>query len=182
MSAAMTHTSFARALATPLEAELLLALADWAGFVNIASHLSARELFERLDAFYRLTEGHIQTAGGLVVKSMGDAALIVFPGELADAGVTALLALKHKLDHWLTQAGLDSRLHVNVNRGRVVLGRMGRAGLLDVIGTEVNALAGMRSPSVGLSPAAFARLTPELQQRFAWSEPLGLHDLAKIQA
>ena len=124
------------------------------------------EVFARLDEFYQLTEDVVEAAGGLVIRFMGDAALVVFPGELADAGVGALLDLKCRTDGWLAERRLPNRLHVNAHVGPVTLGPMGRRRTLDVIGHTVNTTATMGAKSFGLSAQAFRKLTPERRRLF----------------
>ena len=97
---------------------------------------------------------------------MGDAALVVFPEELADQGIMALLDLKANVDRWIQHRPIGNSLHVNVHFGEVTLGRMGRAGNLDVIGETVAIAATLGSRGFGMSQQAFRQLTPEHRQLF----------------
>jgi class 3 adenylate cyclase len=160
------HPTFSRALSSPIQADVLVALCDCARFMQGARGRTSAQLFADLNDFYLLTEDAIQAAGGLVVKFMGDAALIVFPADLADPGIMALLELKASVDSWLQDRPIGNSLHVNVHFGEITLGRMGRAGRLDIIGETVNIAASLGSRSFGLSQQAFRRLTPEHRQLF----------------
>src|SRR5262249_21779877 len=113
-----------------------------------------------------LTEDTIGAAGGLVVKFMGDAALVLFPEDLADQGIMALLDLKARVDAWLQERPIGQSLFVNVHFGEVTLGRMGRAGNLDAIGETINIAASLGSRGFGLSQQALRRLTPEHRKLF----------------
>ena len=160
------HPAFARALDSPVQANALVALCDCSRFMQATRGRSSADLFADLNDFYLLTDDAIQAAGGLVVKFMGDAALVIFPEELADQGIMALLDLKSQVDHWLQDRLIGNSLHVNVHFGEITLGRMGRTGALDVIGETVAIAATLGSRSFGLSQQAFRQLTPEHRQRF----------------
>jgi class 3 adenylate cyclase len=160
------HATFTRALASPIQADVLVAFCDCARFAQAAKGRSSAELFADLNDLYLLIDDAIGAAGGLVVKFMGDAALIAFPKELADQGIMALLDLKTRADRWLQDRSLGQSLLVNVHLGEVTLGRMGRAGNLDLIGETVNIAASLGSRGFGLSQQAFRCLSPEHRKRF----------------
>jgi len=160
------HPTFERAREAPLQANVLVAFADCSRYMQSTKGLSSAELFAALNDFYVLTEDTISAAGGLVVKFMGDAAMVLFPEELADQGVMALLDLKATIDRWLQDRPIAQGLHVNVHFGEATLGRMGRVGTLDVIGETVHIAATLGSRSFGISQQAFRCLTPEHRQRF----------------
>ena len=119
------HPTFSRALSRPIQVEMLVALSDWTLFASYARSQSSDEAFSVLDEFYLLTENVIDSAGGVVLKFMGDAALVIFPEDLADIGVMALLDLKRQTDSWFQAHVMPNRLHVNAHFGQVTLGPMG---------------------------------------------------------
>jgi class 3 adenylate cyclase len=160
------HPTFERALTAPLQANVLVGFADCSRYMQSTKGRSSAEIFADLNDLYALTEDAIGAAGGLVVKFMGDAAMVVFPEELADRGIMALLDLKASVDRWLQDRPIAQSLHVNVHFGEATLGRMGRAGNLDVIGETVHIAATLGSRSFGISQQAFRCLTPEHRQRF----------------
>lgn len=160
------HAAFSRALDSPIQANALVAMCDCSRFRQASKVRSSAELFADLNDFYLLTEDAIQAAGGLVVKFMGDAALVVFPEDLADQGIMALLDLKANVDRWIQNRAIGNSLHVDVHFGEVTLGKMGRSGRLDVIGETVAIAATLGSRGFGLSQQAFRQLTPEHRQRF----------------
>jgi adenylate cyclase len=160
------HAAFSRALDSPIQANALVAMCDCSRYRQASKGRSSAELFADLNDFYLLTEDAIQAAGGLVVKFMGDAALVVFPEELADQGTMALLDLKANVDRWIQHRAIGHDLFVNVHFGEVTLGRMGRVGTLDVIGETVVIAAKLGSRGFGLSQQAFRQLTPEHRQQF----------------
>src|SRR5689334_7956328 len=154
------HPTFARALSSPLQADVLVAMCDCSRFMQSSKGRSSAELFADLNDFYLLCDDAIQGAGGLVVKFMGDAALVVFPEDVTDQGIMALLELKATVDRWIQDRAIGNSLHVNAHFGEVTLGRMGRAGSLDVIGETVAIAAPLGSRGFGISQQAFRQLTP----------------------
>ena len=160
------HPTFARALDAPLQANVLVAMCDCSRFMQSSKGRSSAELFADLNECYMLTEDAVQAAGGHVVKFMGDAALVVYPEDLADQGIMALLDLKTRVERWMQDRPIGQSLHVNVHFGEVTLGRMGRSGALDVIGETVAIAATLGSRSFGLSQQAFRCLTPEHRKLF----------------
>jgi class 3 adenylate cyclase len=160
------HPAFSRAMSSPIQANVLVALCDCTRFMQSTKGRTSAELFADLNDLYLLTDDLVEAAGGLVVKFMGDAALIVFPEELADQGIMALLDLKSRVDGWLQDHPIAHGLHVNVHFGEVTIGKMGRAGRLDIIGETVNIAASLGSRSFGITQQAFRCLTPEHRQRF----------------
>jgi class 3 adenylate cyclase len=160
------HPTFSRALDSPIQVNALVAMCDCSRFMQASKGRSSADLFADLNELYLLTDDAIGAAGGLVVKFMGDAALVVFPEELADQGIMALLDFKASVDRWIQHRPLGNSLHVNAHFGEVTLGRMGRAGSLDAIGETVAIAATLGSRGFGLSQQAFRQLTPEHRQLF----------------
>ena len=115
------HPTFSRALDSPLQVNVLVAMCDCSRFMQSTKGRPSADLFADLNDFYLLTEDAVQAAGGLVVKFMGDAALVLFPEELADQGIMALLDLKASIDRWLQDRPIANSLHVNVHFGEVTL-------------------------------------------------------------
>ena len=160
------HPAIAPALDGPIQANVLVALCDCNRFMQRSRGRTSAELFADLNALYLLIDDAVTVAGGVVIKFMGDAALVVFPEELADTGIMALLKLKATVDRWLPGAYLGDSLQVNVHFGEVTLGRIGRAAQLDVIGETVAIAATLGAREFGLSQQAFRRLSPEHRKLF----------------
>jgi adenylate cyclase len=169
------HPLFERALAQPVEADVLVGLCDWRLFLRHCEGRTSRQLFEDLSAWYGLTEEVVESGGGLVIKFMGDAALVIFPDDLADDGIVALLELKQRTDNWFEDNGISSSLHVSVHAGQVTMGRMGKAGALDVIGQTVNRAASLRRDEFALTKEAFDCLTAKHRRLFRPAETPGLY-------
>lgn len=118
--------------------------------------------------FYALAARHVETAGGRVVKVMGDAGLVSFETASAEAVIFALCDLARDVRRAARDAGLDTWLSVNVHVGPVVAGDFGPPGAerYDVVGKTVNVCARLGRRGITLSPQAFRTLSPEGRERF----------------
>jgi class 3 adenylate cyclase len=137
------------------EQALLIVFADLTRFMVNSRGTPDGTLAELLDGYYRHAEGAVSTAGGRVVKFMGDAFVAVWPEERAGIGVAALPALKRDIDAWWAAKGWDSHVVVKAHFGRAICGPFGREERFDVIGNEVNIAATLPARTVSLSAEAF---------------------------
>lgn len=121
-----------------------------------------------LAKFYALAAERIGSAGGRIVKVMGDAGLAVFPTEAVEAGVFALCELAAEARRCARDAGLETWLAVSVHVGPVIAGDFGPPGQAryDVVGKTVNIAARLGRRGVTLSPQAYRCLSPEGRERF----------------
>jgi adenylate cyclase len=151
------------------EQSALVAFADLTGYAQVAtSGRTPRELLNLMNAYFEVVGELVEPAGGVVVKCLGDAALIVFPIERTDAGVQALLRLKIEGDAWLGGQGLTSTQQIKVHVGPVARAPVGTrtAKHDDVYGNTVNIAARLPGNGLTLSPETFRELRPETRQRF----------------
>ena len=160
-------------LASRAEVPLLIAFADLTRFAATAATVEDAELATTVDAFYERVGARIDAAGGVVIKFIGDAALIVFDAEHVDAGVEALLSLKEDVDRFFEQKGWPCRLVVKAHFGAAVAGPFGTASekRFDVLGKAVNTAAMLDSTGLALSADAFRKLRPETRRRFKKHTP-----------
>jgi adenylate cyclase len=156
--------------ASVAEQTMLVAFTDIAGFARAAAHLfdQPAEMLALMDAYFELVGDIVESAGGRVVKCIGDAALIVFPVAQVDAGVQALVQLKEQGDAWLARQGLACRQQIKAHYGSLAGGPVGTrsAKLWDVYGEAVNGAARLPSTGLALSPEAFRQLGPETRRLF----------------
>lgn len=155
----------------PKELDLLLSFVDLTKFVATSSDLDDMQLFALMDEFFGLIESTVQKAGGMLLKPMGDAALIIFEPEKVNEGVAALLELKEKTDQFMSERGYSCKLIVKVGYGPVVCGKIGNSRFLDVYGSTVNETAMIRSFGFALSAGAFRALSPEMREKFKKHTP-----------
>lgn len=154
---------------TPVTADWLIGFADVRGFLRIAKALgTSREIFTFIERLASLIVDRFRDSSGRVIKFMGDAALIVFPGERADEGMRELLAMKQAVDAHLAAEGYQSHLFVGVDFGEATAGTLG--GSLDILGHTVNRAAMLDRSANGaqvvITPEAFRTLAPETRTRF----------------
>ena len=146
--------------------ELLVSFIDLSSYTRDAHRTDEATLADRVDAYYELVAGRVQSVGGVVVKFIGDGTLLVFPTEQADAAVQALIGLKTDVDARMKEVGWESRLVVKVHAGTVVAGGYGAAGAktFDVIGDTVNVAARLQTRGFAVSPQVFRLLSKEQRQ------------------
>ena len=150
------------------EVPLLVSFIDLTRFFAQSQRVNDVELADTLDAFYGHVTQAVEEAGGVLVKFMGDAALIVFEEERIERGVTMLLDLKGSVDALMAERGWECRLVVKAHFGPVIAGQFGEAASqrYDVAGKTVNTAAALDAAGVTLSVTAFRKLGRNLRVRF----------------
>lgn len=153
--------------------ELLIVFIDLTRFAALSQRVEEAALADAIDQYYEQVAAATDTAGGTVVKFIGDAALIVFPADRVDAGVEMLVMLKANVDRLMAARGWECRVHVKAHYGAVIAGSFGAAGnkRFDVLGRAVNTAAVLESTGVTLSAEAFRALSPHMRARFRKHTP-----------
>ena len=157
----------------PITTELLIGFADIRGFTRLAKRLgNSADTFAFFDRLTRVMTAQLSSSTGRILKFIGDATLIVFPGTDADAGVTKLLDLKKTVDSHIEKEGFDSRIVVCAHYGEATIGLLGEVPdqRLDVYGESVNraALLERANPRAEfvISPEAFRKLKATTRKLF----------------
>ena len=127
-----------------------LMLCDLRGFTAMSNRLPSKRVIALLDAYFDCVVPAINTAGGEVLKYIGDAVLAFFPGEdAAKACMAALdgaLAAFASLDRFRAP---DAELNAGIalHYGEVSYGNIGSGHRLDftLIGPDVNLLSRIQS-------------------------------------
>ena len=133
-------------ITTPVRVDLLISFTDIQGFSRIAQQLQdLNRLFELLNNWATILINQIETAGGRVIKFIGDSCLSVFPAEGTDAGVRALLSAKQEAETFLKVQGFASTMRVTGHVGEAIVGLFGAGGCrgVDVFGESVNTSAAL---------------------------------------
>ena len=121
---------------------LFLAVRD---FTAVAENAPAHETVARLNALYEAVVPVILRHGGHANKFIGDGLLAVFgaPDRHPDHAARAVAAAREVASLVHEGRGVDLRIGVGVNSGRVVVGTIGGGGRRDftVIGDPVNTVA-----------------------------------------
>lgn len=158
---------------TPQKANLLVSFMDIQGFLGIAQKLKdPLDQFSLLSGFARMVIHDVESTSGRVIKFIGDSALVVFPEEAVDQGVKTLLALKARLEGYLSEKGFANRLRITAHFGEVAIGLLGEGHCrqLDILGDSVNTAAMLERAGHGgrlvISPQAFRKLSPSTRKLF----------------
>jgi len=166
-------TVSARASRSPLPRDceqrtLGVAFFDLSRLAEWTSPAEDEQVAAFLQEFYTLAAGHLEPAGGQIVKLMGDAGLVIFPEEAVERGVFALADLAESARAAGMARGFDVYLNVNVHFGPALAGSFGPPGQerFDVIGKTVNIAARLGRRGLTLSQQAFRCLSPEGRERF----------------
>ncbi len=153
----------------PREENVLVAFADLTGFVSISNKLSDPEMFSLMASYFQMVASEMDECGGRLIKCMGDAALILFPENLAEAGILALMDLRPKAEEFMKSRGFPSRLKIGIHFTSAILGDV--HGRLDVYGKGINTAAILEGKGVALTPQAFRQLSDEGRKLFKKHTP-----------
>jgi adenylate cyclase len=148
----------------------LIAFLDFTMFDKESQRVEDTEIAATLDAHYHRVTEAIQSAGGRVIKFIGDATLLVFPEKSVDAGVRTILDLIASENAEMEKKGWECRLQAKAHFGGVVAGEFGANGdrRFDIFGKAVNATARLKpTGTFTLSAEAHGKLSPDLRRKFA---------------
>lgn len=160
-------------VASRAEVPLLVIFVDLTRFAVQSQRVSDLDLADTLDGFYERVARAVEEAGGVLIKFLGDAALIVFEQERVERGVRMLLDLKPSVDASMAERDWECRLVAKAHFGPVIAGPFGGAGAkrYDVLGKTVNTAAMLEASGITLSTAVFRKLGRELRARFKKHTP-----------
>ena len=155
--------SFWTDLSLPTQCEALVAFTDCDWLTRHAAQAGAAKVLPIMAGYFALTGRIVKEAGGRLIKTLGDGALVVFPAELADAGMLALRRVRREGAEWFAGHGYDNRVAVKADLGPVVLGLVGSPGdeIIDVFGRAVAVAHDLPGSGVIATPAVLGRLRPE---------------------
>lgn len=164
------------ALKAPESLEVLVALSHLAGSnKKFVMQNEDRLVFDSMKKYFLWAGALIQKSHGKVIKCMGDAMLMAFEAEAAEAGIFALRRLKSEGDAWLHEAGIPCQHLIKAHFGPVMAGYVGapEQEQLDILGKTVNVCFTMESFGLVLSSQAFRCLGEEGRKHFKkHSEPI----------
>lgn len=165
--------SFWTELRMPAERELLVGFYDLAGYMRHAEKTEPQELLAMMAGYFGLTGKIVGDAGGRLIKTLGDAGLVAFPAEAADAGVQAMRTVQSAGREWLARHAWRTDIIVKLHLGPVAIGRVGSPGeeIIDVYGKTVNVAAALSSTGLAVTPAVFRSLQAETRKLFKKHTP-----------
>ena len=153
-------------ITSPLELELVVAFFDLTRYARFARTLSPSDGFEFVSRYYEFVGDVVEKDEGVVIKFIGDAGLIAYPGDKADQAVWHLKELKGKGDDWLQSYGADCRHIIKAHVGPVMCGHVGprRAKRLDIFGQTVMTAALLKSNGFAITPQLFRKLSADTRK------------------
>lgn len=165
--------SYWRELSLPSRHELLVGFYDLSGYMRLSRGIDPLDLLETMAGYFDCTGRIIEAAGGILLKTLGDAGMVAFPAAQVEGGVRACLAVQAEGDAWLAAHGYRTRAVVKLHFGPAAVGLVGGPGdrRLDIYGATVNAAAVLPSSGFAMSPAVFRRLAPETRKLFRRHTP-----------
>lgn len=153
---------------------LVLVLADLAGYARAFREHDDTAMAAFLDQFYHLCEKSVTIPHGRIVKFIGDACHAVFRGDAAHEAVRAILEVRTGVQALAAQAGIQAELGANLHQGVVVEGLFGGPihRQYDVIGRAMNDTAMMgRGPGVRISDPVYQQLESGAREMWRRVEP-----------
>ena len=152
---------------------LLMCVYDVSNFIKLAKSFPPKEpdkLFSFMNGFSGLTSQKVADAGGLVIKYLGDGALIVFDDQDVDASVMAMHCLKADLEAYLAQHGFRNAVAFSLHIGEAAIGYIGTEPFrwIDIMGNPVQVVFTMLNPKqrFAITPQVFRKLKPETRKLF----------------
>jgi class 3 adenylate cyclase len=157
----------------------LVCFADVAGFARTARSLSLPQIAALCKRISSIVVGHVGNTRGQVVKYIGDASLLVFPEEDADAGVRELLAMKRELDAFLRAEHPALSVSLSAHLGQIIIVELEPIAGLDVLGNTVNIASylGTRARGAGfvISQEVYERLSEGTRAGFQKQPPAAMY-------
>jgi len=137
----------------PTPMNLLIAFTDLDGFVIATKKIPPNQLVAMLSSLYELTGDLVESAGGIVIKFIGDSSLIVFPEENIKTGVEALQKLKRMGEEYCAKYGYKTRMSIKAHVGSVICTKIGTKTdkRFDIFGEAVNQTALLPKDGIVLS-------------------------------
>ena len=142
-------------LRQPQEEQLIIAFTEVPGFSKACRSQTDAAMVETLQRYYEIVVRAVENAGGMVVKFIGDASLVVFPTDRAADAVAALHHIRGTATPVWKKFDSSCEAQANASVGSVMCGPMGAGDVqrFDVIGKLVNDVAKMPREGIGLSEA-----------------------------
>jgi len=160
-------------ITSPVKLDLVIAFSDLTFFSRLTHSKTMDELFQFLFDYYEFVGEIIENSGGTVIKFIGDAVLISYPGELADNAVLGLRELINMGDSWLNDKGMNTRHIIKAHYGPVICGLVGTKGnkRVDIFGETVNGAALLKSNGFAIAPQLFRKLSSDVRKLFKKHTP-----------
>ena len=122
--------------------ELIFAVTRVLGSTKVCANRGDENMFRLLGQYYSVAAHEVATAGGRVIKCMGDGILLTFPSDAPNTAVEALRGFQVKANDLWRQFDRQCQVQVKVGIGTLISGKLGAPTeeRLDVIGSVLNSL------------------------------------------
>jgi len=164
------------------ETKLVLWVSDLAGFARATGSLDAMSLASFCDEWYRACGSKVRSAGGRVVKFMGDACFATFPEEKVVAAVDAAVGMHEMLVPICTKHRMMIDVGSNIHLGIVAEGEFGDDAdkRYDVLGNSVVHLFRMGGGvGVRISEPVYRSLPNEARSPWEKHKPPATYSLSR---
>ena len=149
--------------------DALVAFTDIARFDAFARSHEPDEVAAFIRSYAEIHDRVLGPTAGCVIKYLGDASLIVFPGDQADAAVRTLLELHQTLERELSSDDFAVNVHCGAHYGELFGVQLPPLETPDVLGAAVNIAATVERRARGkvvISTEAFRKLEADTRKRF----------------
>lgn len=160
---------------------VVILVADLAGFAMAFRSRSDQEMAALLDDYYGQAEDLIGNAGGKIVKFMGDSMLAVFEPPQAPEAVATGVLLADAVRSMAEARKVSVSLGVNIHMGPAVMAEFGHGSSRrrDVIGRTVNQTFMLgRGPGIRISERVFRTLPAAQRPPWHSNKPPAVYTLA----
>ena len=156
----------------PTLVNALICFFDLTGFAATARKTADPiKMFRFMQGIAEITDNIITATNGYIVKYIGDAGLILYPDELTDEGVHALIRLQQQLHEFIKSREMNNRVSFSLHFGEIAIGKYKPFDTLDLIGDAANIAATLGRGSGNqfkgrfvMSPQVFRKLKPETRK------------------
>jgi class 3 adenylate cyclase len=148
----------------------LMCTVDITGFGAFMKNRPAADTLSLMKDVAALVTGHVASCGGLVVKYLGDEALVIFPEESVDTGVRCIMELEKALLDYFGKKDLANRISTAMHFGEAAMGKLPPFDTWDIYGRDVNLLFLLENRNAKgrtlITPQVFRKLPPETRKLF----------------
>ena len=117
--------------------DALVCFTDITRFMDIGSG-DPQDAYDLLHDMATIAAEAVEPTEGRIVKHIGDAMLMAFPGDQTNASVQLLHELQRRLHGCMRDRGLSNRVTFGLHVGQVMVGRMPPIDRPDIFGSVVN--------------------------------------------
>jgi class 3 adenylate cyclase len=153
----------------------LICSMDITGFGALLKTKTAQEILSLMKDVTLIISEQVERAGGLVIKYIGDAALVIFDEADVDGGVRCVTGCDKALLDMFRKKDLPNRISTVMHFGEAVIGRLPPFSDWDIFGKDVNLVFVLENKGARgrlmITPQVFRKLAPETRKMFHKFKP-----------